>query len=642
MDRQSPAVSTINVNGRQVEIFDSKIVHPIGQSPAVSPNVVGLFNIPSSRYFYLESNGLNSIPYPAISPEEQQRRDINAWQNPLLPTVYAQESIAATDPVVDLFSVFAGKRISVPADRRDRYIRETATLLQTLESQGLEIPPDRRMAEDFINYPVNRAGDYIQASRLAVQKNEREIQQYLDRIGVIHFRASEIINLPVYELFFLLSRFYGAPITEGNLEIKALERQYLLRARNVRTRKLAKRIPEHVATFRRLQQEFDLFFDAINADPDNPEIATALGAGTQDRLYKSFFAYLLLLRRPDNLPDLTLNTIKQLRATSRQALMTFLSNYRDDSIIRIVGTAPNSERTRIAFLTRAADILLESRTFLLTPSEANLCNNPESISTLDEFANVGVAFIGRGSLATGFDCYLVTELFETWNSNTSSEGVIVFKDPLHYQTEFRVADLRAMKDAVNSGRGGVPASPQIAAVFDDYIRQAELQTSSDFQVLRRLRSWTAESPQNRALMRQFWVNYFEMGMYMRQWNGPGHPYPIQREATGREAEVGSQTEEMISRNVYGKKVIYEQTIAQMPVPIAEAIRGLTIMKNVNGLAERDESTVGRRYRDVIERGNYCIRMASSPWAFTGAYYLKQIVNEDIPGYDLAQAIVFIY
>jgi len=53
----------------------------------------------------------------------------------------------------------------------------------------------------------------------------------------------------------------------------------------------------------------------------------------------------------------------------------------------------------------------------------------------------------------------------------------------------------------------------------------------------------------------------------------------------------------------------------------------------------DRGTLLRKiWKNVILEGSYCVRMASAPWAFTGARYLKQILNEDIPGFNLENGI----
>jgi len=638
-------LTTIQLATRTLPIYDSGLIFPSTQSRPASQDAVLAFYIPSSRYWYPALNGA-SIPYPALtSDQEQQRRDLSAWLRPVSPTVYAEESFPSTTPESDLFKIIEGRRVVVTLEQRDRYIRDLTQVLEELrhnprENEQFGLQPRRKLVEQIIDYPFNPAADYIRASQLANDRDTAAMQAYLDEVGVIHFKGSDIAQLDPEDVFFMLTRFYGPPVA-GNLETKVNERKYLTRSRNERTRALARAIPEHIATFNILRQEFDLYFNAINDDPDNEAVWTGLGATNKERFYNDFFAYLFLLRRPDNLPPLTLNTIKQLPQGNRQRIIAFLTNYPDSEIVNLVGTRPDQEQHRPAFLNEVAQILTNNRTFLLFPTEANLCNNPESILTLEQFAESRAAFIGRGSLANGFDCYQINELFQSFDNNRADDGTITFRDPLHYEANFRVADLREFRDAVNSGREGLPSSPELTAKFDEYISQAEIQTSSDYQALRRLREWRNESPENRLLMKEYWITYFEMGMYMRQWRGPGHPYPTGSRETGHEHEIGSDIHIQIGQSVGRLKGILDDALARMPDDIAELVRNLTVMKNFEGRSETAGTTIMARYREVITRGTYCIRMASGPWAFTGAYYLKQILNEDIPGYSLDTPIAYI-
>lgn len=646
MFRSSVPPPTIN---RQ--FYDSGISYPVLYPLPVDTNIISGFHVPSSRYFYPSLDGQFAIPYialpiPGVTMDPNQLlKDVAAWKaDPPGQTIYAIESVQSVDPQIDLIQIIEGKKIQVPADNLNRYLREFGRFLDDMrnypEQERFALAAGRRIIELMLNYPFNRAANFIKASQLAHAPTVQSIQSYLDRIGIIHFRADDIIGLSPGDIFFYLTRFYGPPI-DGDLNSQLLERTYLRQANNESTRQLAREIARNFEKFNKFRHEFDLVFSELNRNPNSTEIERVFDTNSRQRFMLQPFSYLELLRNAGNLPLLTLNTIRQLGTTDREQIITLLRRYSDRSIIQLVGTSIQDVPSRSQLLLDAANILISTRVFLLTPFEADLCNNQESITTLNEFRQLDTAYLGRGSFTTGFDCYEIEDLINAFESHRDQNGVYTFVDPLNLSNQFRVRDLMNFREALESGRAGIASNPQLLARFDNYIEIAHLQSQSDFQQIQRLRQWVNESPQNKDIMRNLLLNYFYMGMYMRQWNGPGHPYPITQSQTGRQANATSQLGIQIAENVHRAKLIVEQYISQLPADISEIFWNLRVyLRQNNQIIEKERSI---RYRwDEVMNGSYCIRMASAPWGFTGAYYLKQIVNEEIPGFDLGQNIDFVY
>lgn len=633
-------VFTAHVKGRRIDFYDyGGSPYPALHPTIVPPEMVTAFTIPSSRIFYLNPQGVR-IPYLALSDPEQTRRDVAAWlEKNNLPRVYMERTVEPLgDPEVDLFSIAEGNKVTVRPENLDRYLQQLGQVLddyrgQRNETQRFGLVPNRRLIEQMLNYPFNPATDFLLASRLAENPNQAEIQRFLDQRGIIHFSADDIVNLQPIEIFFYLTRFYGPPV-KGDLNSKMIQRGYSRRATNPRAREIVRVLPENIVTYRTLRKEFDAYFNRIVQNPEDPVIWQSLSATNEERFYRSFFDYLRLLRRREGLPPLTLNTIKQLRPINEESIVGLLADYTDQDIVHLVGNSIDEENTRVEFLQSAAHLLLDTRVFVMQPYEARLCNNAESVYTADLFSELTYPFIGRGSFATGFDCYTVEELFASWDLQRDANGDITFIDPLRPASTFRVHELTEFRDALQAGRAGIAIPQDIIRRFDDYIRQAETQATSDYPKIRQLRQWANQNPVNKELMRNYWTTYFQMGMYMRQWRGPGHPYPVERAATGREEMVGTDREIQIAMNVQNQKIQLEQIVAQMPQNIRDLINDLGVVKHVADRVESDRVKIGERYNRVINLGNYCIRMASGPWSYTGAYYLKQILNEEIPGFDL--------
>jgi len=624
---------SIQVGNRVVDIFDSGYINPVTYLKPVSAEVVEALTIPSSRYYYLSKDG-SKIPYLALSTQDQTKRDVKAWQNQQRPvkSVYTLGVEEFSDPELDLLKIIQG--IGISGEVSNRYMRSFQELLNTYSQlddplDRFVIPVNNGLITSFLTNPFNPAANFIRASQLAESKDPVRIQAYLDEIGIIHFKAEDIYNLTIGYIFFYLTRFYGVP-RSGDLDAKATVVRYLKQAVNKEARKISNLISENLEIYRKHQAAFDAYFIEINRDPNQEIIWTGLGATDKHRFYRSFFQYLSLLDRPKNLPKLTLNSVRQLRAGSVQQLVDFLKMYLDQDILNLIKV--DQGETRTAFLRLTAENLLKSRVFIMHAYEAQLCRNAETAILFDEFAELNYPYLGKGNLANGFDCYTIAELFQTFESNRDDRGAIRFRDPLNYNSEFRLSDLRQFRDALAEGRDDVDVPPDFVQQFDVYIREAELQQSDDYQQILQLRRFS-----DRELMRNFWMTYFNMGMYMRQWRGPGNPYPTRAEETGTEAVPGTATEVEIAENVSDSKIRLGQLLNQMPQQIQESIRGLTVVKRINDQVENTNYHLGQLYTLVIN-GRFCIRMASGPWAYTGAYYLKQILNEDIPGFDLGSNV----
>jgi hypothetical protein len=631
------------------QIYDSGTVYPDLSPLNITKDITREFNIPSSRYYYHALNDTTVIiPHPAYGDPQQLKRDAAAWLGNTA-TIYSRQAIDSVSADIDIISIVDGTAVKLPVNGRESTIRNFRNLLASDVQQNYRfgLPPTVTLVELMYSHPFNRAANFIKASQLANSPKIQEIQNYLDECGVLFytnetgtygFKASDIVRLPKETIFFYLTRFYGPP-ERGNLESKAIERKYNRLATNETTRGLASQISANLPMYREYQNEFDLFFNYLNVTPDYP-VEQHFGTHNRRRLLDNFFDYLKLLRVPNNLPLLTLNSIKQLSVINRDRVIAFLKNYTDDQINGLIGNSDQIPDTlsRNQYINSIAGEIISNRVFLMLPQEANLCINKKNLD-LDNFADLTYVYIGQGSLMGGFKCYdIFTDLFDNFEGNTSDDGTIAFLDPSSREIRnFTTNDLKAFRAAAASGRGTIAPNQEIIDRFDAYIRQSELQSSADFLGIRLFRNFAA---QNRELVRNIFLNFFYMGMYMRQWRGLGNPYPIVRDQTGQSVGGLGRTQQSVQENVDNTRDIFLPLFERLPVDLQEAFWNFKLYFKNDARSEIvDKGTTLRKiWRDVILQGSYCVRMASAPWAFTGAHYLKQILDEDIPNFVLNNGI----
>jgi hypothetical protein len=628
------------------KIFDSGINYPISYPLNVSSDTVNTFHIPSSRYFYYTLDGRNTVPYLAKNNDpEQTRKDVAAWSsnNYVYPTVYSLHTDDSIDPAIDFVAITEGKRVHLPDDlnARDRRIRSFVLFLSDLED-AFNFPSDRNMIEQMYSHPFNKAADFNQANGLAYTNDVRLIQKYLNERGIVTFKAEDIFNLQPIDKFFYLTRFYGPPQL-GNLDTLSTSRKYIKLSSNEVTRRLATQVSVNFNLYQQFQNEFDQFFKTLNINPNYP-IEQHFGTTSAERIYANFFDYLKLLKRPQNLPVLTLNTIRQLNTTNRDQIVKFLSNYLDNQIIGLVGDIDRltNSRTRNALLKSAAQHLITNRTFILFPNEAELCNNKISVGG-DKFSELGYVFIGKGSISTGFTCYdILTDLFENFDANTEDDGTITFIDPSSREPRnFTADDLKGFRDAVASGRGGITSDKKLLDKFNSYIRQAEIQESSAYAGIKAFRKFIMEDPQNKNLIRDILMIFFRIGMYMRQWKGPGNPYPIESSETGETVEGTGEAQDFVKQNVERETGTFWNNFIKFPKNFQEIFWNLPAYAKRGNIIEDIGYNIRKLWNDVIQKGGYCVRLASNIWTFSGAYYLKQILNEEIVGFDLGRGVAHI-
>jgi len=123
-------------------------------------------------------------------------------------------------------------------------------------------------------------------------------------------------------------------------------------------------------------------------------------------------------------------------------------------------------------------------------------------------------------------------------------------------------------------------------------------------------------------MVQIFHNLIITAMYMRRWQGPGHSYPLEDLPVG----VPEPTVQ-ISDGILRLKVL---------IDAPDVLEVFNIVPLVNRSTTRLEvvphSRLMSRFEDVAD-GGYCIKMGSSDFIYTAAYYLCLLGRSDLVNFD---------
>ena len=177
-----------------------------------------------------------------------------------------------------------------------------------------------------------------------------------------------------------------------------------------------------------------------------------------------------------------------------------------------------------------------------------------------------------------------------------------------------------------------PNIEQLVTRINEGLAQGTARNEAEKALYRKVASHTKEQQQ---ALQEFYRQGFDCGMYMRRWEGPGNPYPIQEGVTQRhfspDANVSAALQRMQSQYdafpASLKECVHEMMIVQWRSPEADVTNEPFFRSLPRGAPAREEGLFQK-----VKRGEYCIRMASSRFIWTSAYYLRLCFGEMIPNF----------
>jgi hypothetical protein len=204
------------------------------------PNIPPYFPcVPSAKYYYVNPNGDKIPMINNVGSESEQVSSLNIWYHmnvndvfPLL-TVYArsrQDQIGRTE------SNRPGSRIAFSMksqlkqyeDRDDWFFEDRfQIIIGQMKNQHIE-----QFINDFYRFPLNPSSDAFMVARLLEEYirdgDETKLRKYLLDRGIFHLNDHPFGYYPIYQLFFLLTRFASYPLNENQVKLanRRLQTQY--------------------------------------------------------------------------------------------------------------------------------------------------------------------------------------------------------------------------------------------------------------------------------------------------------------------------------------------------------------------------------------------------------------------------------
>lgn len=294
---------------------------------------------------------------------------------------------------------------------------------------------------------------------------------------------------------------------------------------NSEMRKVAEQIGLNREIYDRFRNEFDTFYNFMSIDPDNPQLWTSLGSTDKTRFIKSFFEYLNLLGRGE-VPPLRQVLIED--GKSKSEILDILKNYADNEIEAVIGESIQDAPTRTVFLDKAADILSSYKFEELTPERIAQCANPEDVRDLR-------LFIGFSRPYTPTYCLDIDKTLQLWNKIKEDTGKYELVVPTNPGEKFTPEDLERLKVAIYFARDDNDQrfARETIKNLNTIVREVNYQNLENAETINRFRRWINDSSQNRKALREFLQAMYDLGMYIKGWQGPGRSY-VQRGAYNEE------------------------------------------------------------------------------------------------------------
>lgn len=292
----------------------------------------------------------------------------------------------------------------------------------------------------------------------------------------------------------------------------------------------------------------------------------------------------------------------------------------DNVLISMIGGYPVFEN-RMSLVNNILNMLYVKNWFVLLSPDMNKVRNKDGVttllSTLDDLAEEGAVVLAYGN-SREYVFFEAEELMtsiriEEVEHENMKEKMWVFQNP--QGGTFSSVTLYTLLELTSI----IAHLDQRIAQLHVHVLTALSENSSYSEEEIGLRDTYAQlDDKERKTISQFLETIFHMGMYMRRWGGPGHPYPIKEEDTK------------------SKDASFEIKITECVNVIDNLLKEFKLLHQfyiVNcGKKERRFVTLFNTVKD----GNYCIRSASKRFISTAVWYRLLLMKDTWPDIDINQ------
>lgn len=344
-------------------------------------------------------------------------------------------------------------------------------------------------------------------------------------------------------------------------------------------------------------------------------IAVPLSYAGRIRTYilENIVSYTSVLARK----GLTIVPLANLLFMSHTKLQQYFSELLDTEIFVNYGAyVPYNSRAEL--ISNITNLVLESKFFTPCPPSKELSVNKSTTISETEFDETDQFFLAYGKIG-GYYTYEITELIGAFHRNEG--GVINFRRPQNTTLTFTLEEVKGLDKLLKCFN----PSPNITELLSRIalgISEFEERTTTDALFVTEFGRFSDSDKQH---IRKFLHDIFYIGMYMRRWKGPPHPYPTKQEDTLVKEDPNDFVTELLKTTKY-----YLDGISKAVLSFCMRLKVCEYQNNHIECGNKEFIT---EWRDVLN-AKRCIRQASTMYIGTAYHYLVVLFHERIPNLDV--------
>lgn len=261
------------------------------------------------------------------------------------------------------------------------------------------------------------------------------------------------------------------------------------------------------------------------------------------------------------------------------------------------------------------------------------CQNMRTPINLENTSNKDILFISY-KFEDKTVCYTVEELtgcFSPFGENNNFYEARLFKDDTFVEIPMEDIDqLYLLVCNLLRTNDNTDLHDLKTAIMN--LKEAKRSTSQyEIRVQATYQTFTEDV---KDIIKEYLKEFFYTGMYMRRWLGPGFPLPLSENETLRS---NFSPEERVAPHLNTLTDLMEK-LELMNEEAANFLKGLMEVQhyNVSELISHDKTHTVLHLFNLVNSGNYCIRMASTFFIGTGAFYMRLFDNYTFEGYDMIE------
>ena len=264
-------------------------------------------------------------------------------------------------------------------------------------------------------------------------------------------------------------------------------------------------------------------------------------------------------------------------------------------------------------------------------STARHCKNKETL-LLSDVADPDITLIGYGFM-DNYHGYELAELNAAFSGGDTD--IVKFKRPDDPHITFTAKEIITLAALLTYLKEKGQGEPQLLDSILNKIRDGLILIDNLSQVISNMQKLiitlsSAKKENIKVLLKAI----FEVGMYMRRWQGPGHLYPLKYENTRKGDNPALIDDDAMEDSPLAKAIaIYYKATNNVSTQIFEMIKNLPIVHYDSTTARYSDSeeNLYHHFIGAINRDE-CIRMASKDIVVSSAYYLYLFFKYDITNY----------